>query len=322
MAFDIYIKWWQTWRTLPVLQWVRAAQLYRAGQFEKAETFYLQGLAKRPNHPARFSARLDLAYCLFKARKLTEAEEHLTEVIAQSPNLREAHLRLARLQLWLSRPGDAAWTLRRALQRIPVDSELAALFLIAVIESDGPSYLLKEATTFAKHVSQDGDSSDLLKVAHARLLVHRGERSRGKALLRDLALQNNALFEGVVAFAEVLIDDGEVVEGIRHLRRALQVTHDHPRVLTLLAEAYLKESELYNPDFSRQLATTACQTTNWCAPKEMHMLAEAYLRSGDKMSALIIASKAKETGSRLMSAYPEVRDLDRLIETLSTGTQA
>jgi hypothetical protein len=54
----------------------------------------------------------------------------------------------------------------------------------------------------------------------------------------------------------------------------------------------------------------------------MHLLAEAYYHSGDKISALVVASKAKQAGTRLMGTYRDVRMLDELIESLSAGTQA
>jgi len=55
---------------------------------------------------------------------------------------------------------------------------------------------------------------------------------------------------------------------------------------------------------------------------EMHTLAQAYVATGDKVSALLIASKARDTGRRLLGSFPDSGQLDRLIERLSTGTQA
>jgi hypothetical protein len=54
----------------------------------------------------------------------------------------------------------------------------------------------------------------------------------------------------------------------------------------------------------------------------MHTLAEAYALSGDKMSALLIATKAKDTGGRLLGSYRDAKHLDKLIQRLSVGTQA
>src|SRR5690349_4984533 len=114
-CFNLYCKWWKTWKTLPVMSWLKAARHYRSGQFANAEVLYKQGLMKHPDHPAQISARLDLAYCLFKNRKLVEAEEQLRYVTTNSPKLREGHMRLARLQLWMGQTLDAAWTMRRAM---------------------------------------------------------------------------------------------------------------------------------------------------------------------------------------------------------------
>ena len=47
-------------------------------------------------------------------------------------------------------------------------------------------------------------------------------------------------------------------------------------------------------------------------------LAETYYHLDDRISALIIAQKAKEEGSRLMGTYRDAAVLDRLIEHLSS----
>jgi len=84
----------------------------------------------------------------------------------------------------------------------------------------------------------------------------------------------------------------------------------------------MKAGPFYNGEYAKQLAIGACQLTNWSSPREMHLLAEAYYHTGDKISALVVASKAKQAGTRLMGTYRDVRVLEQLIESLSSGTQA
>jgi predicted Zn-dependent protease len=321
-SFHLYCKWWKTWKTLPVVSWLKAARHYRAGQFEQAEALYKQGLSKHPHHPAQTSARLDLAYCLFKSRKLVEAEEQLRYVTTNSPKLREAHLRLARLQLWMGQTLDAAWTMRRALREITADPEMVSIFMLSVLDNGGPGYLLEEAIKSASLLSDQQCKLPLFEVAMARLAIQRGESDAGRHELIRLSNQPRAPFEAVLLLGELFLSEGRVSEARGEFMRAMSVTPDHPRVLTLMAESYLKDGDLYNPEYARQLATSACQSTSWCSPREMHILAEAYLRCNDKISALIVASKAKQAGSRLLGAYTCVKNLDKLIENLSSGTQA
>jgi len=314
----LYHRWWKAWGTLPVGTWVRAAANYRAGRFQVAVNEYRIGLNEAPHHPAAMSARLDLAYCLFKAGDLETAARELKFVISQSPVSREGYLRLANIQMWLGQKVEAAWTMRRAMRNVPRDAELVGTFLLALIENSGPSYLLKEAI---RESIQLKDTHPKLEVAKARLKILEGQITQGTNDLEALAIEKGASREAVLAYAEILVADGKIAQARLHLRRLMTSSTSHPRVLSLLAESYLKSGPFYNTDYAIQLATNACQATNWVSPREMHILAEAFYHAGDRIAALLVASKAKEAGRRLL-AYREFNDLEKLIQNLSVGTQA
>ncbi len=320
-TIKLYHRWWKAWGTLPVSAWVRAAALYRAGKFEEAISSYESGLARYSAHPAAISAHLDLAYCLFRAGRFDEALQTLKFIVGRTPLVREAHIRLATVQMWLGQAIEAAWTMKRALQLMRSDAELVGTFLAAVVENGGPRFLLNEAIEEAARLPEN-EVHPKLQVARARLKILQNEPGQGRTELEALAIDANATRDAVLAYAEVLVEDGKIAQARQHLRRLMNGASEHPRVLSLLAESYLKSGPFYNTEFAAQLATNACQKTNWCSPREMHVLAEAYLHDGDKISALLVASKAKEAGSKLLGAYREEKTLDKLIETLSTGTQA
>lgn len=315
-------KWWKTWGTIPILDWVKAAALFRKGQFGVAEKLYRRGLKKHPQHVASFCARLDLAYCLFRNGKLVESESELKYVTVHMPEMKEAHLRLARLQLWKGHALDAAWTVRRALRILQADEDLAVLFLSAVIENGGPWYLVDEAEEVARRLAAMTDGSLRLEACLAMLDAQRGKVEQATNTLLELSEDSHTTFECQVFLAKLLLDHGQVADARKYLRQALAMSSEHPQVMSLLARSYLISGPFYNAEFAKQLATTACQRTDWSSPREMHILAEAYYHSGDKISALVIASKAKDEGSRLLGSYRDVKSLDQLIENLSTGTQA
>lgn len=317
----VWTQWWRTWGTLPVRSWIRAANLYRQGNYYEAEQLYRIGLEKHEKHPARVSALLDLSYCLFKQRKIAEAEKELRVVVASFPDHREAYIRLARIQLWVGRSADASFTLRRGAERFDADPEISALLLFALIDHRASRHLIGEATQLAKRAIEKVPGHKLLRVAQARCLFHTGERDRGRTLAQGLALEEPALFEAVVAYAEILLEEKKIDEGMLHLRRALHVSPAHPRVLSLMARAYLAESEHYNPDFCQQLATAACQSSAWSSPRDMQVLAEAYLRTGDRLAALITASKAKDMGNHPDGQAMPVGTLDKLLQTLMSESQ-
>ncbi len=317
-SFQVYMQWWRTWKTLPVCSWIKAARLYRAGRYVQAEELYRRGLKRFSHHPASCSARLDLAYCLFKQRKVTDSERELRSIIIQFPNYREGYVRLARVQLWIGRGADAALTLRRAVQYFADDAEINALLLLCLIDQKASRYLISEAINGIKRARELSPEHKLLKIAEARCVYFLGEQPRGKMLLAELALEDPALFDAVLAYAEVLIEEKNYDDGLRHLRRALQVSPNHPRVLAMMAQIYLTDSPLFNPEFSQQIAISACQNTSWSSVRDLAILAESYRAQGDKMAALVVANKARSIGGQGRVEHRQAETLDRLIESLTT----
>lgn len=325
-TIKMYRKWWKTWGTLPVTPWIKAASLYRSGNFADAAKKYRDGLARFAHHPARFCARLDLAYCLFRTGDLKGAEAELRFAAAHAPESREAHLRLGQFLVWVGRPLEAAWVLRRAIKFVAPDAELAATLLSAAIDGCGPRYLVKDALEAVRQAEQSQNVTERgekkLRVARAKLLLSKGDYDRARTQLARLSCDGYTCLDAVLAFSEILIREGKVSFARQQLRRGLSAAPHHPRVLSLLAESYLKPGQFFNADYAAQLATNACQCSDWSSPREMHILAEAHLLRGDKIAALLMASKAKEAGSRLLGAYPQASSLNALIQDLSTGTLA
>ena len=230
-------------------------------------------------------------------------------------------MRLARLQLWLGYATEAAWTIRSCLSKVPADPELVALFITAVVESGGVPYLVNEAREALEVLHCDAEASPRLEVARVRLALLRGNSESARDDLAKLATLDRGPFEAVVAYAEVLLGEGKTAYARHHLQRALRVSSENPRVLRLLAQSYLQEGVFFEPQYAVQLATLACQFTAWRGIQEMHALAQAHALVGDKMAALLIATKAKETGGKLLGSYRGSKNLDRLIQRLSVETQ-
>jgi len=314
----VLLKWWKTWRSVPVLNWIRAASLYRTGQFTQAEKFYLKGLESHFSHPANFCARLDLAYCQFRIGKIEDAEKQLKYVTSRMKGSKEGYLRLARLQLWCGRSLEAAWTLRRALRENLLDAEVVSLLIFSVLDHGGPNYILTEAKKALSELSVEARENSKLKAAEARLKIYEGDDVQGRAELEALSLDIEAPFETILLYAESLLEEGKISHARMELRRAMVLEPNHPRVLSLLAEAYLRSGPFYSPEYACQLATSACQNSAWLSAREMHVLAESYYHGGDNVSALIIAHKAKQAGSKLLGEYRHMRNLEKLIDGLGT----
>lgn len=318
----LYKEWIKRWKSLPVHAWIEAAALYKTGDYEEAIKFYKKGLESRLRHPARINALLDLSHCLFRIRRFEESERYLRQATVVAPKERESYVRLARLQLWTGSAVEAAWTIRQCLQTVPADPELVTLFVTAAVESGGVEHLMQEARSLLADLHCDAEASPRLEVAKARFKMLTGEDGLARDDLAALAAKDKGPFEAVVAFAQVLVEEGKIAYARHHLHRALQVSPEHPRVLRMLASTYLEGGAFFEPEYAVQIATRACQATAWKGVHEMHILARAYAINGDKISALLIASRAKDTGLRLLGTHPEFRRLEKLIEDLSSGTQA
>ena len=162
----------------------------------------------------------------------------------------------------------------------------------------------------------------MLQTAFARLAIRNGDNGKGEYELERIVALKGAPLEAFTSLGELLLGQGRVAEARQWLKRALTERPDNPLVQSLIARTYIKSGPFYNADFGVQLATLACKNSGWVSPREMHVLAEAYLHTGDKMSALLIASRAKEVGSRVLGSYRDVKILDRMIQDLSAGSQA
>lgn len=321
-SLKLYHRWWKAWRTLPVFNWVKAAALYRAGRFAEAARYYASGLESHPHHAAADGARLDLAYCYFKVGKLAEARDLLSLLLEANPESRHAYLRLARVQQWMGQLVESAWTLRKAYHLSGQDAELVGYLLNAVVDGGAPTELLREALSAVNRLPVAEREHPRIMLGRAKLRLLGENEDDGIAQLEQLATTGKPTREAVLAWAEFLIRHGRLAEGRMHLRRVMSVSPDHPTAHLLFAESYLQGSPFYNPEFAIQLATTGCQRVGWSNPRALHLLAEAYREFGDKTSALLFASRAKELGSRILGEYRDSEKLDSLIEKLSGGTVA
>lgn len=315
--YAIIKKWWSAWGTLPVYNWVKAARLYKHAQFQEAAKYYLLGLKFNFNHPASQCARLDLAYCYFRIGNFIEAEQQLRIVLSESPDCRDAAVRLYRLHAWTGNYVEAAIVLRRCLEQCPNDDELIALMSLAALENNGPAYLVSFAKAELEAIVDPDNSSPLVNVARARLAMNENRFDEAIELVEPIVNEKDPIFDALVVHGQLCLEVGRIAHARRSFRLAMALVPDHPKLLSLMARTYLKAGLYYEPDYACQLATTAAQNSGWLSPWAMHTLAEAYYHRGDNMSALILAGKAKEVGSQRLGAYRDAKILDQLIESLN-----
>ncbi len=308
-------QWISAWKSAPVASWIKASALYEAGDFTHAIGLYKRGLEKYPHNPARINAMLDLSHCLFRVRKFSESEMYLKQIVAEAPDLREGYIRLARLQLWLGYGLDAIATTRVAVLRFGADPELATIFINASLDCGGTREHLAEAREIVGQFHCDGGGFPRFEVATVRLALAETGALEFRDRLSQLASLDKGPFDAVLAFAEVLLSEGKINYARHHLRRALSIAPEHPTVLRLLARTYLQQTDVvFNPDYARQLATSACQSTGWLSIRDLVALAQSYIACGEQAEALLTALKAKELSARFAGAIPEAARIEELLQ--------
>ncbi|MCB0340494.1 MAG: hypothetical protein KDD53_12860, partial [Bdellovibrionales bacterium] len=199
------------------------------------------------------------------------------------------------------------------------DADLVAYYMYAVLDNGGPQFLLQEAQEAWKKLNEEQQAQPRLRALRARCKIISGEQSGAREELESLAITPSAPLEAIISFAETLLEEHKVSHARLELRRALALEANHPRVLSMLAETYLRAGPHYSSEYGCQLATSACQSSGWLSAREMHILAEAYYHSGDCGSALVMAKKAKQAGGRLLGEYRNMRNLEALIDSLSSA---
>ncbi len=314
--FKSYLTWVRQWRCLPVGSWIRGAEFYQSGDFQRAAECYMRGLRAHPASRARVNALLDLSHCLFRMHQFDQAEVFLRQVTSAFPNLREGYVRLARLQLWLGYSNEALWTMRLCLQRIAADPEIVTLFINSVIDSGAEASSVEEARSLLSRLNYDGEGFPALEVARARLDHLDSTCGDSRENISKLAALHKGPFEAVVAFSEVLLSEGKLAYARHHLHRALVVAPEHPKVLRLLALSYLHEGAFYEPLYAVQLAVKACQVTAWRGIHELYILAQAYVAQEDRAAALMVALQAKKIAARLIGGHPGVEKLERYLQAV------
>ena len=315
-------QWYKSWGGVPCWNWIKAAEAYRHRNYHKALEYYQAGFRKHPEHAARFCAMTDMSYCYFKTSKFPEAINKLKNVLKHLPYSKEAHRRLAQIYFWTGNVTEAVWLLRQANKKFPRDTDFLTSFIFALADNGGPELFIKEAFDQFSDYTADELLSPNLKLARALWDYNFGDSEKGEKGLRDLADNPLASLNIRLAYAKVLLDQEAGDEARYELKLAMRISPEDPRVLSLIAQSYFMESEDDDQKliFSLQTATSAAQLSAWQSPGDLHLLAKIYNSYGDRYSALLFASKAQEIIMQRADNYKDIKNLDELISTLSSGT--
>ncbi len=273
-------KWYRHWGTLPVLSWIRAADLFRNGDYISAVSFYEAGLKKHLSHPAKDCAQFDLAYCYYRIGKLDLARTLLAELVQKRVDLKEAYLLLSRIRKITGHIVSSRVVLELANQIFYQDAQVLSCLAHASVftdlsddEIDNIKYNLLDL----KNEVDLQDSNYLhIETALANIEIRRGDLKKGERLLSRVLSTGEAPYEAILIRAQRLLETGRLVIARNQLERVAAACPRDPKPLILLARSYLRTGVDYNLAWAKQLTQSACQLSNWQNAECLSLLSRIY----------------------------------------------
>ncbi len=159
--------------------------------------------------------RMEEGWRLAGIGKTREAIDHLAAVVAGSPGMTEAWIKLAELRAELGRDDDAAASYRQAIERSPVPLPDAA---VALGHVELRRKRLDEAEALARAAL--GTLPLKARVLLARVALARGDLAMAEREAREAAAEREPQPSALLALAEVKIKSGRPAEALADVERA------------------------------------------------------------------------------------------------------
>lgn len=295
------VEWYRMWRTVPVKDWLRAADLFIRGDYSRAAEYYRRGLSHRPMHPASTCARMDLAYCCYRLGRLDEAIELLDLLVGQRVSLRDAYLLRAKLAGIVGCPQDGFEVLAIGNEVFPDDVSILASSLHINLSHQIDARRLHECfgqlLRLKQQLALEDERQVTLDTALAHYELRCGDTEAGDRLLARVLATGAAPYEAVLLRGERLLRLGRILSAREQLTRAMRSAPRNPRPVQLLAETYLVAGYTEEPEFAEQLASVACRLSHWENPECIELLARAYDRKCDYNSSELLKARAQSLRS-------------------------
>ena len=317
---ELFVKWWSRWRTVPVIDWIKAAQCFRERDFHTASKLYAAGLKRNSRHRAALCARFDYAYSLYRLGRLDEAKEQLRVITKRDGKLRDAYLLLASIELTTGDATDAIHTLQRAVDIFAEDSKVASAYAHALMTANAPKPMIMEAK--AKLESQreqlplESPQVELIDAALARFEILYGNQDLGDRLVSRVLAGGRAPIEIILLRGEKLLEKNRILLAREQFTRAMRKSPSNPRSPMLLARSYLRDGAFKDTTRAVQLATLACNLSRWNDVECLYVLSEAYRESGEFDASELVENRASILSSTHELSFDEIQKTSLEVERL------
>lgn len=317
---SVFVNWWRNWRTLPVKEWIKAAHNFEKGDFLAARGYYEIGLKRCLDHPARHSARLDYAYCLYRIGDCQSAMVQLNGLIADRQQLRSSYLLLARIESVLGHNDEALAAVACCLELFPEDPRTLSCFIhigiAAKVDLQKLEWAREQLITIKSELPLEDSKVLMIDTALADFEIRLGDELRGEQLLARVLATGKAPFEAIVLRAQRLLETGRVLPSRELLARAIRLGPRDPRPSLMLAKSYLLPDGSFEPAWAVQHATEACRVSSWQHTECLAVLAEAHEALGDSSTAELLTARIKNLLMTREISLDTIKQIESHIERL------
>lgn len=316
-----FYDWYLQWRSFPVVDWISAAEHFKAKDFHSASKLYKKGLVRRKGHKASVCARFDYAYCLYRLGKSDEAVSELNIIISSKNSIRDAFILLSSIYLYKGDNASALEVLNRGRENFKGDVKLLCSYAHCLMNSNAKKIefldVKKELDEQRRALPLDSDGLNLVDAALARYEMIHGKQEIGDRLLARMLAAGAAPIELIILRGDRLIEKGRIQLGRDQYSRALEKSPQNPKPMLALAKSYLICGH-EEPLKAVQLATAACTLSSWKDVEALKVLAEANRINGDCDGAELFDSRASSLCSianlKLDSIENVVEEIEKLRE--------
>ena len=297
------LLWMRIWKTFPVLSWMRAAKAFKTGNYSKAINYYRLGLTKYPSHPAHFSARYDLAYCLEKLGYIEEAIQEVSYIISLRQKFKEAYLMRSKLLSHLGKYSFALETLKIANNLYPDDILVLSKLLHASIdvaidakEIEKNKKKLQELLLAEIFTNGSNCVEAMTAIAHYELVF--GDEIKADQMLNKIFTRTGDNLQGNILRGVRMLSHGRVIQAREHFRKAHLIDPMDPIPQALIAETYLRSGNSEEVLWAVQLAESACRASKWKNPDAIDTLITAYEANSELAKVELFSERLKSIDHR------------------------